>query len=95
MRELAPDIYSLGHGKGGHVHAFLIDNRGELTLVDTLFEGDARLVLEAIRSLGRSASDLKRIAITHGHAAAMPIAETKKYAPCIRARSLSPAKPPR
>ena len=67
MRELAPDIYSLGHGKGGHVHAFLIDNRGELTLVDTLFEGDARLVLEAIRSLGRSPSDLKRIAITHGH----------------------------
>jgi glyoxylase-like metal-dependent hydrolase (beta-lactamase superfamily II) len=67
MRELAPGIYSLGHGKGGHVHAFLIDNVGELTLVDTLFENDARLVLEAIRALGRSPSDLKRIAITHGH----------------------------
>jgi glyoxylase-like metal-dependent hydrolase (beta-lactamase superfamily II) len=67
VKELAPGIYSLGHAKGGHVHAFLIDNARELTLVDTLFENDARLVLEAIRNLGRKASDLKRIAITHGH----------------------------
>jgi glyoxylase-like metal-dependent hydrolase (beta-lactamase superfamily II) len=67
VTELGPGIHSLGHGKGGHVHAFLIDDGGELSLVDTLFEGDARLVLEAIRRLGRSPADLKRIAITHGH----------------------------
>jgi glyoxylase-like metal-dependent hydrolase (beta-lactamase superfamily II) len=67
VTELAPGIHGLGHGKGGHVHAFLIDNGGELSLVDTLFESDARLVLDAIRRLGRSPSDLKRIAITHGH----------------------------
>ena len=65
--ELAPGIHSLGHGKGGHVHAFLIDTGGELSLVDTLFENDARLVLQAIHALGRAPSDLKRIAITHGH----------------------------
>jgi glyoxylase-like metal-dependent hydrolase (beta-lactamase superfamily II) len=64
---LAPGIHSLGHGKGGHVHAFLIDEGGELTLVDTLFESDARLVLQEIDRLGRRPSDLKRIAITHGH----------------------------
>jgi glyoxylase-like metal-dependent hydrolase (beta-lactamase superfamily II) len=67
VTELAPGIHSLGHGKGGHVHAFLLEDGGELFLVDTLFESDARLVLEAIRSLGRSVTDLKRIAITHGH----------------------------
>ena len=67
MNELAPGVWSLGHGKGGHVHAFLIDDGGELSLVDTLFESDARLVLDAIRKLGRSTEDLKRIAITHGH----------------------------
>ena len=67
MTELARGIHSLGHGAGGHVHAFLIDDGGELSLVDTLFEKDARLVLEAIRALGRSVTDLKRIAITHGH----------------------------
>jgi glyoxylase-like metal-dependent hydrolase (beta-lactamase superfamily II) len=65
--ELAPGIHSLGHGKGGHVHAVLIEDGNELTLVDTLFEGDARLVLQAIHALGRSPSDLKRIALTHGH----------------------------
>ena len=67
MTEIAPGVHSLGHGAGGHVHAFLIDDGGELSLVDTLFEGDARLVLEAIRGLGRSVTDLKRIAITHAH----------------------------
>jgi glyoxylase-like metal-dependent hydrolase (beta-lactamase superfamily II) len=65
--ELAPGIHSLGSSKGGHVHAFLIDNGGELTLVDTLFEGDARQVLEAIRAIGRSVTDLTQIAITHSH----------------------------
>lgn len=67
MTELEPGIHSLGHGRGGHVHAFLVDEGGELTLVDTLFESDGRLVLEAIRTLGRKPSDLKRIALTHGH----------------------------
>jgi glyoxylase-like metal-dependent hydrolase (beta-lactamase superfamily II) len=67
VTELAPGIHSLGHAKGGHVHAFLIDDGGELTLVDTLFEDDGRLVLQAIDRLGRSLTDLKRIAITHGH----------------------------
>ena len=47
--ELAPGIHRLGHGAGGRVSAFLIEDGGELSLVDTLFESDARLVLEAIR----------------------------------------------
>ena len=67
MRELAPGVYSLGHKKGGRVRAFLIDHAGELSLVDTLFEDDARLVLDAIGRLGRAPGDLRRIAITHGH----------------------------
>ena len=67
MTELAPGVHSLGHGKGGHVHAFLIEDGGELSLVDTLFENDGRLVLEEIHRLGRSPRDLKRIALTHAH----------------------------
>jgi glyoxylase-like metal-dependent hydrolase (beta-lactamase superfamily II) len=67
VTELAPGVHALGHRAGGRVRAFLIDDGGELTLVDTLFEGDARLVLEAIRRLGRAPSDLKRIGITHAH----------------------------
>jgi glyoxylase-like metal-dependent hydrolase (beta-lactamase superfamily II) len=65
--DLGPGIHSLGHKKGGHVHAFLIENGNDLTLVDTLFESDGRVVLDAIRRLGRNPKDLKQIAITHGH----------------------------
>ena len=67
MRELAPGIHALGAKKGGRVRAFLVDDGHELTLVDTLFEGDARLVLEALRALGRTPADLEHIAITHAH----------------------------
>ena len=56
VTELAPGVHAIGHGKGGHVHAFLLETGDELTLVDTLFEDDGRLVLDAIRSLGRSVS---------------------------------------
>ncbi len=67
MRELAPGAHALGGTKGGHVRAFLLETDGELTLVDTLFENDGRGVLEAIRKLGRSPRDLKRIVLTHAH----------------------------
>jgi glyoxylase-like metal-dependent hydrolase (beta-lactamase superfamily II) len=67
MKELEPGIYSLGESKGGRSHAFLLEVGGELSLVDTLFEADAHLVLDAIKRLGRSPADLKQIAITHAH----------------------------
>ena len=67
MRELGPGVHVLGAKKGGRVRSFLFDSNGELTLVDTLFEDDAHLVLEEIRRLGRSPRDLKRIALTHAH----------------------------
>jgi glyoxylase-like metal-dependent hydrolase (beta-lactamase superfamily II) len=63
---VAPGVYALGGKKGGHARAFLLDH-GELTLVDTLFEDDARGVLAALRELGRSPRDLERIVLTHAH----------------------------
>jgi glyoxylase-like metal-dependent hydrolase (beta-lactamase superfamily II) len=65
--ELAPGIHAIGGKKGGWVRAFLVEDGTDLVLVDTLYEKDASLVLAEIRRLGRSLSDLKRIAITHGH----------------------------
>jgi glyoxylase-like metal-dependent hydrolase (beta-lactamase superfamily II) len=67
MRELAPGVHVLGGRKGGRVRAFLLEDAGELTLVDTLFEGDGAAVLAGIRALGRSPGDLKRIVLTHAH----------------------------
>ena len=61
MRELAPGVQMLGARKGGRVRAYLIETNGELSLVDTLFEHDGRGVLDAIRRLGRTPADLKRI----------------------------------
>ena len=67
VKELAEGVHCLGGKKGGRVRAFLLDTGGELTLVDTLFEANGAGVLDAIRRLGRSPSDLKRIVLTHAH----------------------------
>ncbi|MBD0318502.1 MAG: MBL fold metallo-hydrolase [Thermoleophilia bacterium] len=65
--EIAPGVHVLGGKKGGRVRAFLLEGGNGLTLVDTLFETDARGVLEGLRGLGRRASDLKQIVVTHAH----------------------------
>ena len=67
MRELTPGVHVLGGKKGGRVRSFLLETNGDLTLVDTLFEDDGAAVLAAIRAIGRSPSDLKRIVLTHAH----------------------------
>jgi glyoxylase-like metal-dependent hydrolase (beta-lactamase superfamily II) len=67
MRAIADGVYSVGQKKGGRVHAYLFDNGGELTLVDTLFDTDARLVLGVIEEIRRTPKDLKHILLTHAH----------------------------
>ena len=68
VRELAQGVYSLGHGKGGHVHAFLIENGGELIARRHAVRGRrTSRARRDPRGSGGSPSDLKRIAITHGH----------------------------
>ena len=70
FREIAHGVYSLTQplGEGGHVHAFLCDDgSGELTLIDTLYDRDAVLILEAILRIGKRPSALRLIAITHAH----------------------------
>jgi len=65
--EIAPGVYSMGNWRGGNVRAFLLDDGHELTLVDTLFETDARVILAQIKEIGRSIEHLKRIIISHCH----------------------------
>jgi glyoxylase-like metal-dependent hydrolase (beta-lactamase superfamily II) len=64
---IAEGVYTIGQKKGGRTRAYLFEQDGELTLVDTLFDGDAERVLECIRRIGRSPGDLKHIALTHAH----------------------------
>jgi glyoxylase-like metal-dependent hydrolase (beta-lactamase superfamily II) len=65
--EVAPGVHSIGQRKGGRVHAYLFEHGRSLTLVDTLFDADAHVVLERIRAIGRAPADLNHIALTHAH----------------------------
>jgi glyoxylase-like metal-dependent hydrolase (beta-lactamase superfamily II) len=77
MKEIAPGLHAVGQKRGGRVNAFLAESDGgDLTLVDTMWDRDGRHVLDAIRRLGRKPSDVKRIAITHGHASHLGGART-------------------
>ena len=65
--EIAPGVHSLGQRRGGRVHAFLLDDGHDLTVIDTLFDTDGGRVLSAISRLGYTPRDLKQIVLTHGH----------------------------
>lgn len=65
--KLAEGIHSIADTRGGRVHAFLVEHGRDLILIDTLYAFDGHLVLDEIRRLGRSVSDLKKIVITHAH----------------------------
>jgi glyoxylase-like metal-dependent hydrolase (beta-lactamase superfamily II) len=65
--ELAPGIEAVGDARWGYVRAYLIDDGNDLTLVDTLGEPHPFMILAAIRRMGRSIADLKRICLTHAH----------------------------
>ncbi|MGH3039245.1 MAG: MBL fold metallo-hydrolase [Gaiellaceae bacterium] len=65
--ELAPGIMAVGDATRGWVRAFLVADGKDLTLVDTLGEKHPYPILAAIRQLGRSVSDVKRIWLTHAH----------------------------
>ena len=65
--QLAPGIYSMRQDQGGHVHAFLLDSGDGLTLIDTLYDGDANVVLAELAAIGRPVTDLKHIIVTHAH----------------------------
>jgi len=51
------------------VNAFLLESESEgLTLVDTGLPGSAAAIIDAVHALGREASDLRQILVTHCHA---------------------------
>jgi glyoxylase-like metal-dependent hydrolase (beta-lactamase superfamily II) len=51
----------------GRVHAYLIDDGDELTLVDALGKDDGRTIFAALERLGREPYELRRIVMTHAH----------------------------
>jgi hydroxyacylglutathione hydrolase len=65
--KLTDGIHYLSQEKGGHVHAFLLDDGTGITLIDALFDTDAKLILAEIEAMGRQPPYLKRIIATHAH----------------------------
>ena len=65
--KLTDGIHYLSQEKGGHVHAFLLDDGAGITLIDALFDSDALMIVAEIAAMGRQVSDLKNIIATHAH----------------------------
>jgi glyoxylase-like metal-dependent hydrolase (beta-lactamase superfamily II) len=65
--EIAPGVHSMDQSTGGHVHAFLLDDGTDLTLIDTLFDTDAGRIIDRISAIGKGVEDLKHIVLTHAH----------------------------
>ena len=65
--KLTDGIHYLSQKKGGHVHAFLLDDGTGITLIDALFDTDAKMILAEIAAMGRQPSYLKQIIATHAH----------------------------
>lgn len=71
VTEIIAGVYLLSGFLGAGVwgaNAYLLVDDGDLTLVDTGFFGRADRILEQIKELGYSPSDIHRIIITHHHA---------------------------
>jgi len=65
--KLTDGIHYLSQDMGGHVHAFLLDDGNGITLIDSLYDNDGKMILDEITAMGRQPSDLKNIIATHAH----------------------------
>ena len=61
--QLAANLHRIGSDL---VNAFLVEEDGELTLVDAGMPGNYRDLETELRRLGRSLSDIRGVALTHG-----------------------------
>jgi glyoxylase-like metal-dependent hydrolase (beta-lactamase superfamily II) len=78
-RKVIEGVYTLSQRKAGRIHAFLLDDAGAITLIDTLYDNDGALILRAIQQMGRKIADLKNIVLTHAHRSHIGgLAELKK-----------------
>lgn len=64
MEEILPSVYALDLG---YVYAYLVDAGPELIIIDTGSMGNEKRILKAASRLGRRASDIKHILVTHHH----------------------------
>lgn len=67
--DVVPGIYSMMQRQGVLVHAYIVDDGNGLTLIDTLYGTDAKIILDELKRIGKAATDIKQIVLTHAHRA--------------------------
>ncbi len=80
--EVAPGIHRVGNNS--IVNAYLVEEAGEVTIVDTGVPGLYRDLPKELASMGRSAADVRALLLTHGHSDHIGFAErlrTKRHVP--------------
>jgi glyoxylase-like metal-dependent hydrolase (beta-lactamase superfamily II) len=70
-------VHRLGSGL---VNSYLLEDRGEITIVDAAMPGDWSLLLGELRSMGRSLDDVRALVLTHGHSDHIGYAERARTA---------------
>ncbi len=65
LMEVVPVLHQVGLGM---VNAFLLLDKGEVTVIDTGIAGSGPKILAAVGQLGKRPQDVKRILVTHLHA---------------------------
>ena len=70
--ELVDGVHAIGPSRngqlqGGYSRAYLFEDDDGFTLVDTLWDHDAYMILKYLWSIGRTPKDVRRIAMTHAH----------------------------
>lgn len=78
--ELVPGVFRFDTGP---FNWYVVREGNELTLVDAGFRGHYRVLVEGLREIGNSVSDIKCVLLTHAHADHMGFAEViRKEARC-------------
>jgi glyoxylase-like metal-dependent hydrolase (beta-lactamase superfamily II) len=63
-KQIVPGVYAIPLGP---VNAFLIDEPGNLTLIDTGIPNSSQKILQAVQEIGRRPADVRHILVTHCH----------------------------
>lgn len=70
--EIAPGIRRLGQGL---VNVYLLEEAGEVTIVDAGAPGQWKELLAELQAMGRSLDDVRAVVLTHGHSDHIGFAE--------------------
>ncbi|TMG57223.1 MAG: MBL fold metallo-hydrolase [Chloroflexi bacterium] len=62
--KIAEGIHRIG---GGVVNSYLVEERGEITIVDTGAPGHWRELQQELAAMGRSLANVRAVALTHAH----------------------------